>query len=183
MSGKAYGQESKHSRRDAFGEWVMEPASTFGMTHRSPPAVPRKIITGRGARVLTQVRDNFWDVNSNRILQILLPDGEMEDFMAWQFTKSYTFSVRSAYHLKWESTYGEILKQNSGESESLLNPVWKQLWKLNVQLKVKIFMWRTLRGVIPCRAVLADRHIGTLSLCPVCEKAKEDTRHALFTCE
>ena len=38
--------------------------------------------------------------------------------------------------------------------------VWKKLWKLQVPGKIKIFGWRALHGLIPGRAILANRHIG-----------------------
>ena len=61
--------------------------------------------------------------------------------------------------------------------------VWKRLWKLDVPGKIKIFGWRALLGLIPCRAILANRHISNVSGCPVCQNAMEDIRHIIFTCD
>ena len=60
--------------------------------------------------------------------------------------------------------------------------VWKWLWKLDVPAKIKIFGWRALHGLIPCRAILANRHISNVSGCPVCQNGAEDIRHIIFTC-
>ena len=66
---------------------------------------------------------------------------------------------------------------------SVTNPVWKSLWKLKVPSKVKIFVWRSLHGILPIKCVLANRHIGTTSECPICRSGPEDIRHLLFQCQ
>jgi hypothetical protein len=40
-----------------------------------------------------------------------------------------------------------------------------------------------LHGTLPCRAILADRHMKVSAQCPVCSHGAEDVRHALFTCD
>lgn len=49
--------------------------------------------------------------------------------------------------------------------------------------KVHIFTWRALHGFIPCLCVLANRHMKTPVICPVCGKDPEDLCHMLFTCD
>jgi ribonuclease HI len=54
---------------------------------------------------------------------------------------------------------------------------------MQVPSKVKIFIWRALHGVVPGKAILADRHIKVSPQCPVCMAGAEDIRHMLFTCQ
>ena len=61
--------------------------------------------------------------------------------------------------------------------------VWKKLWKLQVPGKIKIFGWRTLHGLIPGRAILANRHIGNIGSFPMCLNGAEDIKHILFVCD
>ena len=42
---------------------------------------------------------------------------------------------------------------------------------------------KVLRGALPCRGTLADRHIPTSAQCPVCRIGFEDSQHCLFTCK
>ena len=49
--------------------------------------------------------------------------------------------------------------------------------------KVKIFIWRTLHGTLPCRVNLANRHIKVTPNCPACSFGSEDTKHILFQCQ
>jgi ribonuclease HI len=64
-----------------------------------------------------------------------------------------------------------------------INPIWKDLWKLKIPSKIKIFSWKALHGTLPCRAILADRHMKVAAQCPVCLNGAENIRHALFTCD
>jgi hypothetical protein len=57
------------------------------------------------------------------------------------------------------------------------------IWRLKIQSKIKIFMWRALHGILPLKSILANRHIGTSGQCSVCSQAPEDILHLLFNCE
>ena len=63
-----------------------------------------------------------------------------------------------------------------------VNPIWSIIWKLSCPAKVKIFIWRTLHGTLPCRVTLANRHLKVSPQCPVCSIGPEDTKHMLFQC-
>lgn len=161
-----------------------------------PNSSSKKILIVRGNQVLTRVcelidpisgewdegltRDNFWQIDAERILQIPLFYVETEDYIAWHLTKSGVFSVRSAYYKQWEANFGE---EDNGLARysSAPHPVWKKLWKLKVPAKVKFFIWRCLHNAIPCFSVLANRHVGNISQCP-CQGGAEDISHLLFKC-
>jgi hypothetical protein len=66
---------------------------------------------------------------------------------------------------------------------SLNNPTWKILWKLKVPVKVKIFCWRVLHGILPLKDILVKRHVGTDPQCPLCSSAPEDSLHMIFKCQ
>lgn len=162
-----------------------------------PNSGSRKVITVRGNRVLSKVselidpssdewdeqliRDNFWHIDAKRILQIPLFHQVTEDFVAWQLTRNGIFSVRPAYYKQWEETYFGDNSAAGGYGGSAPHPVWRKLWNLKLVEKIKIFVWRCLHNAIPCFSVLANRHVGNVSECPICRGA-EDIKHALFTC-
>ena len=104
------------------------------------------------------VKAIFWPVDAYRILQIPITYGR-EDLVAWHFNTSGRFSVRSVYHCQWNSKFGQRYDQVQACTVSK-NQLWKNLWRLKVQGTFKIFGWRTLKDLMPCRATLANRHIG-----------------------
>ena len=128
------------------------------------------------------ITELFNPADVRRILQIPLHLQGFDDFIAWHPNRTGTFSVRSAYHMQWMHRFRghATMEGHPGVSTPLV--VWKTLWKLQVPRKVQIFGWRILRGIIPLRAILANRHIGSNGACPTCNQGVEDIRHLLFLC-
>lgn len=164
--------------------------------HWIPSSHNMKVQTLRGNNLITRVDELinpvtgtwdedlikalFWDIDVNRILQIPLRQGR-EDVVAWHYNKNGYFSAGSAYHLQWNHKFGanRVFDQAGGAG---CEQVWSKLWSLDVPSKIKIFGWRVLHGLIPCRGILANRHIEENSSCPACHESCEDIRHVLFTC-
>jgi ribonuclease HI len=167
--------------------------------HWIPTSVTRKVISQRGQCILRYVeelinpvtgqwdediiRQNLLQVDAEQILRIPLSTQLTEDFVAWQYTKASTFSVRSAYHIEWNHQFGSKVTRSDGQGSMEPNPVWEKLWKLLVPSKVNFFLWKALHGTLPGRAILADRHIKVHPQCPVCQLGPEDIGHLLFSCE
>jgi hypothetical protein len=101
-------------------------------------------------------------------------------FLAWQGTRSGKFSVRSAYHMEWRHQFNGITCRSLKSGTPLNSSTWKVLWNLDVSAKVKIYCWMILHGVLPLKAILFRRHIGTPGLCPICNMEDEDAIHMLF---
>ncbi|XP_044958347.1 disease resistance protein RGA5-like [Hordeum vulgare subsp. vulgare] len=90
----------------------------------------------------------------NRILQIPLNVEALKDFVAWHYTKSGTFSVRSAYHAELEYQFGRHFSNRNWSGNAQLNGVWKELWHLQLSGKIKHFGGEILPGIIACYGVL-----------------------------
>jgi hypothetical protein len=114
------------------------------------------------------LRDIFNDADVERILQIPLNNLGFDDFIAWKETSHGRYTVKSGYYMQWRYQFGPNGSQLAHQGVLALNPVWRSLWKLNVPVKIKIFIWRTLHGIIPLKCILANRHIGDSAACPIC---------------
>ena len=201
-SGSSYTWQSILAGLDCFKKgyiWRVGDGSQINIWEDSwvPASHNLKVLTPRGHNLLTTVdelidpvtgkwdeemiKSMFWDIDANRILQIPLVQGR-EDVVAWHYNRKGYFSVGSAYHTQWLHKFGDNnVDLNAGSSGG--ERVWKTLWKLNVPAKIKIFGWRVLHGLLPCRGILANRHIGEDSSCPICRQGCEDIKHILFSCE
>ena len=124
----------------------------------------------------------FWPFDVQRIMHIPLARTMMEDFTAWHYTKTGTFSVKSCYYIEWEHQHGNKLRRTSEFGSSSNLPIWKTVWGLKVPAKIKINLWRALLGAIPRNGILANRHMQPSSQCQLCLTDCESLRHALFTC-
>ena len=128
------------------------------------------------------LREHLNAIDVSRILQIPINTHGFDDFISWHYTKHGRYTVWSGYHLQWNSQFGPSGGQLAAPDGSATNPVWKVIWKLKAQSKVKNFIWRTLHGILPLKCILANRHIGTTGQCPICNQGPEDIMHLLFTC-
>jgi hypothetical protein len=149
-----------------------------------PSSPNRMVTTRRGNIVYTKVSDFideetdmwdeellsecFWPIDVQRILNIPLARNRMDDFISWHFTKTGVFSVRSCYYVEWEHQHGRKLRRTSGYGTSSTLPIWKTMWSLSVLAKIKIHLWSSLLGAIPCNGVLANSHRIPSSQCSLC---------------
>jgi hypothetical protein len=128
------------------------------------------------------VNQTFWPIDARRILAIPLSAHMMEDFVSWHFTKTGIFSVRSAYFVEWESQFRHRVNC-SDDGPMNDHPMWAMIWKLRVPSKVKICIRRIMQETLPCRVVLANRHMRVSPQCPLCLIGAEDIKHLLFECQ
>lgn len=161
-----------------------------------PSSSDLKVITPRGHSILTRVcelidpvtsewdehllQSIFYPVDVRRILQI--PIQAFDDFIAWQPNRTGIFSVKTTYHLQWMHTYRVQANMIERPGGSTPLAVWNTLWKLQVPRRIQIFGWRILRGIVPLKAILMNRHVGSNGACPICHQGAEDVKHLLFQC-
>ncbi|GAU48919.1 hypothetical protein TSUD_301740 [Trifolium subterraneum] len=126
-----------------------------------------------------------WDVNlvqqlfnqndTASIFQIPLQLTNEEDVPIWRFSRNGKYSVRSAYYQLMEV----IIDNNHLREEGN----WTKLWKLNVPNKVKIFLWRSLRGCLPVKERLIPKGVQCDSKCICCDVSGENEWHCFFGCK
>ncbi|KAJ9556757.1 hypothetical protein OSB04_011371 [Centaurea solstitialis] len=109
-----------------------------------------------------------------KILQIPFPSVSREDKLIWHWTQDGNYSVKSRYR-----TITETLAPTR---HLFVNGDWKLNWKSNIPNKVKYFVWRALREILPTRSALQTRGIQVSPLCPLCNRNIENVWHALVDC-
>lgn len=124
------------------------------------------------------VREIFCDFDAEAILSTPC-NGSGDDFLAWDPEKHGVYFVRSAYRMletKQRMSHGGDRPGSSSDTD------WKEIWKLEVPPKVRIFWWRVLHEFLPTRQVLHRRHIEKIANCEVCGEPKETIKHVLVDC-
>ncbi|CAN1810998.1 Putative ribonuclease H protein At1g65750 [Linum perenne] len=108
------------------------------------------------------------------ILNIPLGVGGESDTLIWHYEANGGYSVRSAYRVLMENIFPR--------PEYMVQGAWSQIWSLNTPPRIKNFMWRLARSVIPTREALRRRHIAVPSACGICGNDIEDYNHLFFDC-
>ena len=91
--------------------------------------------------------------------------------------------MRSAYGVAFKmlktanSTKESGACSYKGKSEGL----WKLVWKLNCPNKIKHFLWRACKNILPTNFCLASRRVASDSSCNFCG-VYESLSHALWDC-
>lgn len=60
---------------------------------------------------------------------------------------------------------------------------WNTLWSLEIPKKIKIFMWRTIRNLLPLVENLRKRKVLQEPSCQRCKRNVESIYHALVDCK
>lgn len=113
------------------------------------------------------------------ILEMRLSDHGGEDELVWQFLRDDMFTVRSAYNMWMDFLYSS--KQAGTSNPSSMQGLWKKVWHSPVQPRIRSFLWRLCRRILPCRVNLMFRRVIDYNSCDACG-AVEDEMHVLFHC-
>ena len=103
------------------------------------------------------VRALFLPFEVGTILKIPLSQNLSEDALIWIGSKRGVFTVKSAYFIAAKLQVDKDVGESSfGDSNAL---IWKNLWKLKLPTKIKIFSWRVCVNGLPVYARMVERGI------------------------
>lgn len=103
-----------------------------------------------------------------------------EDVWTWKMEESGVFTVKSTY-LKLEKLV--LLEEVWGEEEK---EVFEEMWKSSAPSKMVAFVWKAIRNRVPTKDNLALRNVlspETSTLCVLCTRQEESSRHLFLHCE
>ncbi|CAI0556201.1 unnamed protein product [Linum tenue] len=136
-------------------------------------------------------RDNgWWDIpklralffanDQTEIMKIPLRNPPTNDIVVWSEADNGIYSVKTAYRSLWQNEHPSVDEDNS-ESQRLKS-YWRKIWRLPVQPKVKIFLWRISRDILPVGTNVESRIEEAPSDCPFCG-LPETQLHCLRDCD
>lgn len=109
-----------------------------------------------------------------RVQNVPLLHTDTHDRHIWRFDTRGHYTVRSGYSL--------LMDQFGDNGQWRVQGSWDVIWKLQVPLKVRVFLWRSYRDCLPTRIRLQGRGVSCPTLCPCCENELETCWHSLLTC-
>ena len=132
---------------------------------------------------ISTVKSVFLSYEAEVILSIPISPSFPEDALIWAWMKKGDFSVKCAYQVayKW---LAKDRGRGAGGEES--NPrkkkeFWKVIWDLNCPSKVKFFLWRACKNILPTNYCLWRWKVSMVDECVHCGLI-ESSRHALWDC-
>ena len=135
-----------------------------------------ELITASGGWNEEVIRQNFANIDAQAILRTPIR-GTGEDFWAWEPERHGCYTVKSAYRCIYNEKWQSDEQERASTSGDL---TWKQIWRLCVPPKVRVFWWRVVNGFLPAKGVLHKRHIERVPNCDVCGAEEESINHVLM---
>lgn len=84
---------------------------------------------------------------------IPLFDRLLEDKVIWHFEKDREYYVKTTYDLLGDLTHA----RKPVPSTRVRKKVWKNLWKVSVNERIKNFTWRLVKEILPTKANLSNK--------------------------
>lgn len=129
----------------------------------------------------TQVIENsFLLFEAHLIKAIPLCSSAQPDSLYFSCEKNGVYSVKLGYKFTCEDSRSEAA---SGSTRSVVSGLWIGMWKLEVPVKIKHFLWKACFDSLPTKVNLMKRKILADPTCHLCGKIAEDTKHALWDVE
>ena len=123
------------------------------------------------------LHDIFLPRDVSLIKSIPLSNLAAEDKLLWPFTPSGTYSVKSGYQFLCKA---QRFDDNSYQPDT--DSIWRKVWGLAVQPKIRNFLWRAIKDTIPTKQNLKRRSVIPSDYCDQCRNTTENTLHALWSC-
>ena len=130
------------------------------------------------------VRNLFLPHEAKIVLGIPLSPRFPNDSLVWAWTPNGRFFVRSAYRAAQKLLPKLNLHGERGESSdgSKSKAIWMLIWNLDCLNKIRHFMWRACRNILPTKCHLKSKGLEVETNCDVCGR-DEIVSHILWGCQ
>ena len=127
------------------------------------------------------IREIFLSHEVEIILSIPLSPQMPEDSKLWVWSKNGLFTVRSAYKVSLKLLRKTSLMRPTGDGfdNTEVARLWKTVWKLHCPNKIKHFLWRACKEILPTNYHLAVRKVSNNDSCGFCGEC-ESLGHNLW---
>ncbi|CAN1800986.1 Putative ribonuclease H protein At1g65750 [Linum perenne] len=110
------------------------------------------------------------------IMSTVTAESSRKDEIIWHYEKKGRYSVKSAYRL--------YMVNNADVQELGQVGDWSRLWRLSLPPKLKHFLWKLTRRVLPTRTALKyRRRMAVPANCGLCDRFEEEEEHLFVTCD
>jgi hypothetical protein len=121
----------------------------------------------------------FLPSDAEKIKQIPLSSRRPQDKLIWAGNRRGVFSVKNAYWSLLQKS--NVITESS--STGSLTKFWNGVWSAKVQPKIRNFIWRACRNILPTQTKLFDKKISSSFSCQWCEDEPETGDHILWRCD
>lgn len=102
---------------------------------------------------VAKVRRFFLPNEAEVVLSIPISPRMLEDSVIWAWTTNGLFTVKSAYGVaqKWLREFRNRPEIGCCSDNSKMRAIWKVIWQLKCPSKIRQFMWRACKNILPTK--------------------------------
>lgn len=118
----------------------------------------------------------FDSTSAEAIINIPLTPNPNVDLPLWIYNSKGTLTAKSAYEC--------IHNSRAAVSSPLTREQWRKIWKLKLQHRLKLMLWKVTSEALPLRGKMRlwrDDPDG--GLCPLCRGFSETASHLFLACQ
>ena len=124
------------------------------------------------------IYSHFDRLDVDSIVRIPLLRRPREDEIIWHYEKKRQYTVKSGYQTTLKLKFPAM----PSSSEAMKNQ-WNIIWNLALPEKIKIFVWRATKNLLPSAENLWKRKIIQEPTCQACKTGLENVLHVLVDCK
>lgn len=168
--------------------WLPTPDSFKVVSPRIPHAdadlVANLIDRERKSWETAKVQSTFLPHEVEVIFGIPISPQLPEDSIIWTWSSNGRFITKSAYRVVQKCLKEGNPKQDSGNSSdnSQMQAIWNLIWNLRCPNKIKHFMWRSFKNILPTKERLRIKGVTQDNGCDLCGLS-ESSGHILWGCK
>ncbi|XP_058006723.1 uncharacterized protein LOC131182096 [Hevea brasiliensis] len=132
---------------------------------------------------LQLVQSLFNPIQAKEILSIPIASSGFVDSLVWHFERNGRYSIRLGYKLLVNLERRVIRDDQSTNSYFFPPRLWVKTWGLQIQPKIKVFLWKAIFNALLVKENLLKQGINIDLVCSICNKAIELVEQALFLCD
>nr|XP_029146216.1 uncharacterized protein LOC114924798 [Arachis hypogaea] len=104
-----------------------------------------------------------------------------EDHLYWPWREDGNYSIRTGYYAS--RRIGQNWKHENPSTSEDKREIWKEVWRMEVPQKIKMFLWKACHDILPVGSNLYKRKMASDPVCKICLKSSETVEHALLLCD
>ena len=167
--------------------WIPSQSSSKALNPWKPQykevMVANLINTDRRSWDAAKVRSILIPHEAETVLGIPISYRLPENSVIWAGTSNGCFTVKSAYGVAQNCLKEVSSRPDMGSSSdnSKMKAIWKMVWQMECPNKIKYFMWRACRNILPTRNRLKVKGVDCEDCCALCGDC-ETLGHILWDC-
>lgn len=114
------------------------------------------------------IAQHFSKDDVGRILRMTLPRTLQQDILIWRFDRHGNYSIKSGYQLAVKAKF-----TNNPSCSDSTKLQWAVIWSNEILKKVKVFMWRAAKNLLPTASNLWIRQIVLEPVCQRCGRKRK----------